>query len=297
MDRDVPRCAARSSPTLRQGLEDAREERTRRTGELFEACLAAPTESERERLHDEIVCLHLGVARGVAARYRGRGVGQDDLEQTAYTGLVLAVKRFDPRVGDSFLAFALPTMHGLLKHHFRDLGWLVRPPRRLQVLQRQVALAHEELAQRLGRSARPPEIADHLGVEEDEVREAVLATGGYTPVSLDQRVGADGGATAWDLTAAPDHALSAIEARVMLQPLLHRLGERDQRILAMRFFEERTQQEIGNEIGVSQIQVSRLLTRILRDLRRMLTSGDREHQRQAPSHDPPAPSPRDRRDR
>lgn len=247
---------------------------TERTAELFRRSFEATSDAERAALHEQIICLHLPLARSVAGRYRNRGVALEDLEQIACTALVLAVQRFDPAVGDSFLSYALPTIQGMLKRHFRDHGWVIRPPRRIQHLQSRISTSREELVQSLGRAPRADEVAEHLGVDVDDVIEALAARGCFTPVSLDRPVGlaGDGADTVGDLLSALDDPLNAAEARVMLMPAIRRLSERDRSIIAMRFFEQRTQADIGAELGVSQIQVSRLLTRILRDLRRMLTA-------------------------
>lgn len=259
--------------------------RTERTTDLFRRSFEASSEADRAAIHEEIICLHLPVARSVAARYRNRGVALEDLEQIACTALVLAVQRFDPAVGESFLSYALPTIRGMLKRHFRDHGWAIRPPRRIQQLQSQISSSREELVQTLGRAPRADEVADHLGVELDDVIEALAARGCFTPVSLDRPVGLDGDGpdTVGDLLSALDEPLNAAEARVMLMPVIRQLSERDRSIIAMRFFEQRTQADIGAELGVSQIQVSRLLTRILRDLRRMLTAPEQRSEVRAAS--------------
>lgn len=273
MSLKKPATDPRPSGVSMQHHETA-EMRTARTADLFRRSFEVTSEADRAALHEEIICLHLPVARSVAGRYRNRGVALEDLEQIACTGLVLAVQRFDPAVGQSFLSYALPTIQGMLKRHFRDHGWVIRPPRRIQQLQSQITSCREELVQTLGRAPRADEVADHLGVDLDDVIEALAARGCFTPVSLDRPIGIAGNGpdTAGDLLTALDEPLNAAEARVMLMPVIRRLAERDRRILAMRFFEQRTQQDIGEELGVSQIQVSRLLTRILRDLRKMLTT-------------------------
>ncbi len=279
---DPPATPDNPIPHQRLRQPGAREARNELTATLFQRSFETTSEAERAALQEEIIHLHLAVARSAASRYRNRGVPLEDLEQIACTGLVLAVQRFDPRVGESFLSFALPTIQGMLKRHFRDHGWAVRPPRRVQHLQSRISSSREELTQLLGRSPQLDEIAEHLDVDLDEVIEALAARGCFTPVSLDRLVGgveSESRDTVGDLIAALDEPLNAAEARVMLMPLIRQLSERDRRILAMRFFEQRTQQDIGTELGVSQIQVSRLLSRILRDLRRMLTEG----QESAPS--------------
>jgi len=243
------------------------------TTELLERRSRSTSEAERRRLEELVIRRHLPLARRLAGRYRNRGIADDDLVQVACTGLVLAVRRYDPQRGDDFLRFAVPTVHGQLKRHFRDSGWVVRPPRRVQVLQAQIARATQDLAQHLGRFPTPVEVADHLAVSVDDVLESLAARGCFAPTSLDGLMAASDAADGGPLVgmADVDRRLDAVEARVMLAPLLPRLAERDRVVLAMRFFEERTQQEIGDELGLTQIQVSRLLKRIFRILREMLT--------------------------
>jgi RNA polymerase sigma-B factor len=197
----------------------------------------------------------------------------EDLQQAAYEGLVKAVNRWDSSHGRPLLTYAVPTIRGELQRHFRDHGWTVRPPRRVQELQYALSLAVEELEQRLGRSPRPSEIAAHLSVPREDVEEALTATTCFTPVSLDAPVraaGADAGdrdLTVLDSLPVVEGAFGSAEARAVLADSLRSLSARERRILELRFFEQRTQQEIADEIGVTQMQVSRLLRRIIADLR------------------------------
>ena len=220
----------------------------------------------------------MGVARSVASRYLNRGIEEDDLVQVAYAALTRAARDFDPSRHEDFLSYAVPTIRGELKKHFRDLGWTVRPPRRIQETQARITRAEGELVQLYGRSPRPSEIAEHLGIELDDVVDAMSADGCFSPSSLDRPLTtADGAgfATVADLLGEEDASQPAAEARVTLAPVVRKLKERDRRILYMRFFEERTQQEIADDIGVTQMQVSRLLSRIMRDLRTELHRGAR----------------------
>src|SRR5947209_5819028 len=158
--------------------DDARwhgDEAAQDTTELLERRSRTTSEAERRRLEELVIRRHLPLARRLAGRYRNRGIADDDLLQVACTGLVLAVRRFDPRVGDDFLRFAVPTVHGQLKRHFRDSGWVVRPPRRVQVLQAQISRATQDLAQHLGRFPTPDEVAEHLSVSVDDVLESLAA--------------------------------------------------------------------------------------------------------------------------
>jgi RNA polymerase sigma-B factor len=246
-------------------------ERARRTdGIVADLRVAAPESSDSRTLTDQLIETNAGVARSMAGRYRNRGIDLDDLEQVALLGLTKAAQRFDPAAGHDFLSYAVPTIRGELRRHFRDAGWMVRPPRRVQDLQARIARAQDELEPKLGRSPRPSEVASHLGVELDDVVEALAADGCFTPTSLDGPVG-DGASSLGDLLGDEDRAIESAEARVVLGPALRTLSPRDQRILQLRFVEERTQQEIAESIGLTQAQVSRVLTRILDELRHGLS--------------------------
>lgn len=222
---------------------------------------------ERKRLQDEVVVMHMGLARAIAARYRGRGIADDDLVQAATMALLKAARRYDPTHGTEFLTYAVVTMKGEVKRQFRDFGWMVRPPRPIQKMQADVAHAEGELTQRLGRSPRVREVAEHLGVSEDEVLEALTADGCFTPTSLDLPVGEQGNAVLGETLAADDTAMDEAEARVMLMPAVKALPERERQVLYLRFFRQQTQSQIAEEIGVTQMQVSRILSRVLAQLR------------------------------
>ena len=227
--------------------------------------------SPRDLLTDELIEAHLEVARSIASRYRNRGIDLDDLEQVALLGLTKAAHRFDPDAGHEFMSFAVPTIRGELRRHFRDCGWMVRPPRRMQELQARIARSHDELVAVHGRSPRPSELAAHLDVDVSDVVEALAVDGCFTPATLDTPTGA-GASTLGDLLGVPDPAYSAAEASVMLEPAVRELSARDRRIVYLRFYEERSQQEIGEAVGLTQAQVSRVLTRILKHIRNVLGS-------------------------
>jgi RNA polymerase sigma-B factor len=195
----------------------------------------------------------------------------DDLQQAAYEGLVKAVYRFDITMGKDLLTYAVPTIRGELQRHFRDHSWTVRPPRRVQELQWRVNRCIEDLTQELGHEPSDGQVRDKMAISPAEYDEAIVAFGCFTPTSLDQPVSHEGASTVGDLL--PDEAaddLDAAEARTALAPVIKELPERDKQIIYLRFFQDRTQEEIGAELGVTQMQVSRLLTRILRDLRSAL---------------------------
>lgn len=255
---------------VRAGLDDHPDrrrhtDRDRLVTDLF--CRAAAADgSERRQLLDEVVLLHLGLAEAIARRYHGRGLESDDILQVANLGLVNAVARFDPEVGRDFVSFAVPTIAGEIKRHFRDHGWAVRPPRRVQELQSAMSAASAELTQTQGSTPTNADLAGHLGVEVADVREARASHECFTTASIDYRVG-DGDTSLADTLGGEDAAFERSEALVALAPACRGLGERDRRILYLRFFRGWTQQEIGRDLGVTQMQVSRLLTRILRELR------------------------------
>ena len=206
------------------------------------------------------------VARQLARRYRERGIPLDDLQQVAYLGLVKAVRGFRPEKNDEFLGYAVPTIRGELRKHFRDAGWTVRPPRRIQELQAQVWAAESDLTQEKHRSPTTAEIADRLDAPKADVLEACSADGCFTPSSLDATP-VNGGVPLAERQASLDAGFARSEAKVVLGPVVRELGERDRRILELRFFRGWTQQQIGDEVGVTQMQVSRLLSRILGDLK------------------------------
>jgi RNA polymerase sigma-B factor len=258
---------------------EGRRSRGERTGELFTRA-ADSTQARREALLTEIVLENRGVAEAVARRFRGRDVEDADLQQVAYEALVKAARRFDPDRRHDFLSYAVPTIRGELQRYFRDHGWMVRPTRTVQETQWRIARAEGELAQDLGCTPSRDEICAHLGLAPETYDEAMAAAGCFRPASLDQPLAIDGdGTTIGDLVPDDDDGLPSSEARVMLAPMVRQLSERDQRVLYLRFYEGRTQQEIGDAVGVTQTQVSRILDQVLRELRDRLS---------APEEPPPA---------
>lgn len=227
--------------------------------------------ASRTRYEDEVIRINMTVASDVARRYHGRGIAADDLDQVAYLGLVKAVRGFDPTLGDDFLSYAVPTLRGEIRRYFRDAGWTVRPPRSVQEVQSKVSAAEAELMQRLGRTPRPSEIAVHLDVPLTLIIDALSAGGCFSPMSLDVPAVAGEQAPAEQL-GGWDPAFDSSEARLALRPLMTSLSERDRTIIHLRFFENRTQAQIGAEVGVTQEQVSRLLSGILIKMRRTLAA-------------------------
>src|SRR3954468_15335660 len=250
--------------------------RSDQTAALLRRAAAEDHPDVRRDLLEQVVLLNMGIARAVARRYRNRGIAAEDLDQVAYVALVRAADKFDAALDKDFLTYAVPSIRGEIKKHFRDHGWVVRPPRRTQELQPQVVAAGQELTHLLGRSPRPSEIAGHLGVDVEEVIEALAMDGCFRPTSLDVPVGDGGSSVLGDLLQGEDTGVRASEARMLLAPVLRQLGDRDRRILYLRFFEGLTQREIGRELGVTQMQVSRLLTRICQTLRQQLVESERQ---------------------
>ena len=221
--------------------------------------------SHDRALRNRLIEQHLSLARTLARRFANRNEPLDDLEQVAMLGVLKAVERFDPEHGTPFAAFAIPTVVGELRRHFRDRGWMVRVPRRVQDLHLRIGTVVSELSQQLGRSPSPTEIADAAGVRDEDVLEALEAGNRYRPTSLDvASSGSDGDAR----MGRADIELVSVEDRATLLHLLRHLPERERRVMYMRYFEDMTQAEIAEAIGVSQMHVSRLLTRSLDALNR-----------------------------
>ncbi len=228
--------------------------------------------ARRSQLVERIVIQMLPLADGLAMRYSGRGVETDDLLQVARTALVKAVDRYRPGAGPGLAAFAHPTISGELKRWFRDHGWAVRPPRRIQELRAGLVVEEERLRHTLNRDPHDTELASVLGVSVDEVDEARGVSAGYHAVSLDAPTAA-GTNLADHLLVANSHA-GPIEVRDALRHAIAGLTERQRLVLRLRYVDELTQGEIGEQIGVSQMQVSRILRGIVERLRCELLADD-----------------------
>jgi RNA polymerase sigma-B factor len=225
------------------------------------------------RLRDELVEEHAPLAHFLASRFANRGEQRDDLVQVALVGLFKAVERFDPGRGLQFSTFATPTILGELKRHFRDRGWAVRVPRRVQELHLQLGRIVSTLGQEEGRSPTPAEVAQRAGVSEEAVLEAMEAGSWYRLVSLDASVAPDDeGNELASCLGDEDPEFERIEHRSEIAELLDVLPARERRIVELRFFESMTQSEIAERVGVSQMHVSRLLTRSLELLRTEATA-------------------------
>ncbi|MBV9794716.1 MAG: RNA polymerase sigma factor SigF [Actinobacteria bacterium] len=247
-----------------------------RARELFERLATLPPGSpERERIRGTLVELHLPLVEYLARRFRNRGEWLDDLTQVATIGLIKSIDRFDLERGVEFSTYATPTIVGEIKRHFRDKGWAVRVPRRLQELKLSLTKAIGELAQREGRAPTVSELAAHLQMSEEEVLEGLESANAYSTVSLDAPDSGDEDAPAVaDSLGIVDEALEGVEYRESLKPLLERLPPREKKILLLRFFGNLTQSQIAAELGISQMHVSRLLARTLTQLRDGLTNDE-----------------------
>ncbi|MEV1023606.1 RNA polymerase sigma factor SigF [Streptomyces sp. NPDC050264] len=225
---------------------------------------------EYAEMRNQLVRMHLPLVEHLARRFRNRGEPLDDLTQVATIGLIKSVDRFDPERGVEFSTYATPTVVGEIKRHFRDKGWAVRVPRRLQELRLALTTATAELSQLHGRSPTVHELAEKLAISEEEVLEGLESANAYSTLSLDVPDTDDESPAVADTLGAEDEALEGVEYRESLKPLLEDLPPREKRILLLRFFGNMTQSQIAQEVGISQMHVSRLLARTLAQLREKL---------------------------
>ncbi|MGW3618441.1 RNA polymerase sigma factor SigF [Micromonospora arida] len=225
----------------------------------------------RPALRDRAIEAWMPLARHLARRYGGRGAPDDDLAQTAFVGLIKAVDNFDHSRGVDFSGYAIPTIIGEIKRYFRDRTWAVRVPRRLQELRLSISAANSALTQTLGRSPTVADIASYLDVTEETVLEGLEGARAYRATSLSTPIGADGNRELGDTLGDDDHEIDLVEIRVALDPALATLPERERQILSLRFHGNLTQAQIADRIGVSQMHVSRLITRSLAALRHQLS--------------------------
>lgn len=246
--------------------------------------LASVSEQDprRAELRSKLVTEHLPVAEHIARRFSHRGESQEDLTQVATLGLINAVDRFDPNRGVDFLSYAVPTIMGEVRRHFRDTGWAVRMPRRLQELHLSVSSAISTLSQELGRAPTPTELAEHIGISRNDVYRGLEAGNAYRSASLDELLTDTDEIPLGNAIGETDSELAEVENREAIRPLLAELDERERRILVMRFFRSMTQTQIAEQIGISQMHVSRLLSRTLASLRDGLET-------EAPSEPPDKP--------
>ncbi|MET8229815.1 RNA polymerase sigma factor SigF [Micromonospora sp. NPDC005298] len=240
--------------------------------DLLAKLAVTPTDDpRRSALRDRTIEAWLPLARHLARRYAGRGAPDDDLIQTASVGLIKAVDNFDPSRGIDFSGYAIPTIIGEIKRYFRDRTWAVRVPRRLQELRLSISAANSTLTHSLGRQPTVADIASYLDVSEESVLEGLEGARAYRATSLSTPIGTDGGRELGDTLGGDDHEFDLVDIRVALGPALATLPEREQEILSLRFHGNLTQSQIADKIGVSQMHVSRLITRSLATLRRHLS--------------------------
>ena len=242
--------------------------------QLVKAMAALPADDPaKARLRERSIEAWLPLANHLAHRYYGRGEPQDDLTQTATIGLIKAIDRFDPDRGVDFAGFAIPTILGEIKRHFRDRTWSIRVPRRLQELRAAITAANNTLSHTLGRSPTVADIAGHLGITEESVLEGLEGAMAYSATSLSTPVGAEGDRELGDTLGGYDHELELVDMRMALGPALASLDDRDQKIVALRFYGNLTQAQIAEQLGISQMHVSRLLSRALVTLRQRINAG------------------------
>ena len=230
---------------------------------LIEAETAGP--AERQQIVDEVVTSHVWLAETLARRFSHRGEDEEDLLQVACTGLVEACRRFDPHQG-SFVGFAVPTITGVLKRHFRDHGWVVRPPRPTQELASAIWRQWPTLVQQMGAVPGPRDLADELGEPVRAVQQARFASQGYSASSIDAAMSRG----ICFCSNETDEDIDRTEARLIIDEALAKLDDDERRLIQLRFFEQRSQSEIAEEIGTSQMQVSRLLSRLLLKMRTII---------------------------
>ncbi len=228
-----------------------------------------PDDPHRAQIRDEIIELCLPLAEHIARRFGGRGESFDDLQQVARVGLIQAVDRFDLSRGSTFLAYAVPTMMGEVRRHFRDRTWAVRVPRTMKDIQLRIGPATEALSQRLGRVPTAREVAAELGVELAQLTQAMVAANGHTSNSLESiaRDDDDAGSAVQRRLGSEEPCYELLEDAMAVRPLIAALPRRERQVLVWRFYGGMTQNQIAERLGVSQMQVSRILSRTLASLR------------------------------
>ena len=253
------RAAARAARRASSGKAAWDKDRTRELFRRFKQ------EGDAEA-RDQLIVSHINLVRFLASKFKNRGESLEDLVQVGTIGLIKAIDRFDPERGLEFTTYATPTIMGEIKRHFRDKGWSVRVPRRLQELSAKVNQASDELTNQLQRSPSVAEIAEHLGTSVDEVLEAMESSSAYSSVPLEGGGGGEEDETPSiiDHYATEDPDLAASDDRIVLEQAIADFSPREQEVVRMRFDEGLTQVEIAERLGISQVQVSRLLRRTLR---------------------------------
>ena len=232
----------------------------------------ATSEREKERIREQLVAGYDNLVRFLARPFANRGEPLEDILQVGYLGLIKAIERFDPDLGNEFTTFATPTIAGEIKRYFRDKSWAIRFPRRLQELYQQVVRVNEELKNQLNRQPTVAEIAERLNVSPDDVLEAQEMSPAHTPLSIDATIGTDGdeGRQVAETIGSEDMNLDRVEMRDVLERAMQHLTPRERAIMAMRFYDEMSQSEIAKRLGISQMHVSRLQRAALEQLRQNL---------------------------
>jgi RNA polymerase sigma-B factor len=265
MTPDEGRAQGASGDVLSDGADLTRQ----RSAELF-AQLRDPgaSKAEQSMAREDLVHLHLPLVEHCARRFRNRGEPFEDLVQVGTIGLIKSVDRFEADRGVEFSTYATPTIIGEIKRYFRDKGWAIRVPRRLQELRMQIVATTAEVTQSLGRSPTPRELAERIGCSVEEIIEGMESSNAYSTLSLDATDGGEEtGGSMLDALGIEDPDLEHVEVRESIKPMLDQLDPREKRILVLRFFKNMTQTQIAEEIGISQMHVSRLLTRTLDQMR------------------------------
>jgi RNA polymerase sigma-B factor len=226
-----------------------------------------------KRLRNRLVSMHMNLVRYLASKFAGRGEPYDDLVQVGTIGLINAVDRFEPQRGMKFSTYATPTIAGEIRRHFRDKAWSVRAPRRLQELNLAVSKAQESLTNRLGRSPTICEVAEMLGITEEETLQAIEAGGAYDAVSLDSKFGGDEDSSSYyvaDSLGEDDIDISNLTQHAALTEAIDKLAPKDRTVITCRFFHDMSQAEIASLLNISQMHVSRLQKRALKTLQTLL---------------------------
>jgi len=247
-----------------------RREELRRLHRLY-----AETGDRRERaeIREQLVRGYESLVHFLARRFQNRGEPLEDIVQVGFLGLIKAIDRFDPDMGNEFTTFATPTILGEIRRYFRDKGWAIRFPRRLQELYQQVVRTNEAMKNELNRQPTVAEVAERLGVQPDDVLEAMEMSSALTPVSIDAVTAGgidDGGRPLAEAVGGDDPNLDRVEMRDVLNRAMQHLNERERRIMIMRFFDEMSQSEVAKRLGISQMHVSRLQRAALEQLREHL---------------------------
>jgi RNA polymerase sigma-B factor len=270
LSEEVAAALANAEPSARTSRSNKQADTAARTLLILLQDLPADG-PDRERVRERVIEMHLPLAEYLARRFRNRGEPLDDLAQVANLGLIKSVDGYDASRGAAFTSYAIPMIVGELKRHFRDKGWDVRVPRRLQELRLEIGKVTGDLAQELGRSPTVADIATRLAVTEDEVIAGLDSGHAYRALSLQAPVQGEEPATELgDLLGDLDPDMEHVEDREALRPLIAKLPLREQKIIALRFFGNLTQSQIADQLGISQMHVSRLLSHSLAQLRQGL---------------------------